>query len=169
MNLRIAFLALSITWPCLAIADTSLVVTKDTDALSAAKKDAPVVQKLAKDKVINASARDGMYWHIKLDDGKEAFVSVLSVRQHSTDAGLSDALRSAVQNKRDEKDSANARERSAVMGVRGLDESSDTKFAGNIRPNLRAVYTMEKFLVSQASVQKLEDEVHAEIEKKLAN
>jgi hypothetical protein len=50
------------------------------------------------------------------------------------------------------------------MGVRGLDESKDTAMAGNIRPDLRAVYRMEDRVVANTRVDRLEQLVLKEIE-----
>ena len=50
------------------------------------------------------------------------------------------------------------------MGVRGLAQDEDTEFAGNVKPNLRAVYFMEDAFVSEKQLEGLGDLVFAEIE-----
>ena len=67
---------------------------------------------------------------------------------------------------RKENDAANARQRSTVMGVRGLDENEETAFAGNVKPNLRMVYAMEDIVVKADEIDQIGDLVFKEIEKK---
>jgi hypothetical protein len=50
------------------------------------------------------------------------------------------------------------------MGVRGLDESGETSFAGNVKPNLRQVYVMEDRIVEQKSLDDLAGLVAKEME-----
>jgi hypothetical protein len=94
-----------------------------------------------------------MYWAVKLDDGKEGYVSVMAVRPAKDKSStISSALREAVQKSRKDDDAGNVRARSTVMGVRGLDDSSETVYAGSVRPNLRVVYSMEGFIVSPQDI-----------------
>lgn len=131
-----------------------------------ANKKADVLKKLKKGEALETKERKGMYWLIDLE-GKEAYVSVMKVKR-TKDGGsaISDALRSAVEQGRRENDAANARQRSTVMGVRGLDENEKTAFAGNVKPNLRMVYAMEDIVVKSSDIDKIGDLVFQEIEKK---
>lgn len=129
-----------------------------------ADKKSSVVAKLKKGEAIDALERKGMYWKVK-HDGKEAYVSVFKVKKLKDSSAISAALREAVKQGREEGDGANARQRSAVMGVRGLDESEDTAFAGNVKPNLRMVYAMEDLLVTTDEISTLEESVFSEAEK----
>ena len=106
-----------------------------------------------------------MYWEVKTTDGKAGYVSVMTVKHKPGDgaSNLGAAIRDAVKDGRNTSDAANARSRSAVMGVRGLDESGDTAFAGTVKPNLRAVYAMEDHTIQRGAVEGLGEEVFAEI------
>lgn len=131
-----------------------------------AKKDAAVLVELKKGEVLEAGDREGMFWKVKTKDGKAGFVSVMLVqRQAGEDSNLASALRDEALKARQNNDGSDStRARSAVMGVRGLDESKDTAMAGNIRPDLRAVYRMEDRVVANARVDRLEQLVLKEIE-----
>ncbi len=131
------------------------------------KKDAQVITELKKGEALDASDREGMYWKVKTKDGKSGYVSVMAVqRQAGDDAGIQGALREAALAARQTGDGGgdSTRARSAVMGVRGLDESSETAAIGTIRPDLRAVYRMEDRLVAGKRVDKIETLVAKEIE-----
>ena len=72
----------------------------------------------------------------------------------SSQSGLSNILRQAVQ-ERVADGVSNSRQRSTVMGVRGLDESDEMAFAGNVKPNLRMVYNLESFGNRQDLVERI--------------
>ena len=131
-------------------------------------KKAKILLKLKKGDRLDSKDRKGMYWKVRTKDGTEGFVSVMKVKRKSveSDDQLASALRKAVQDKADD-DSSNARARSAVMGVRGLDESKDIEFIGNVKPNLRSVFKMESLVVSSGELEKLEGEIFSEIEGKM--
>jgi hypothetical protein len=131
-----------------------------------AKKDAAVLMELKKGEVLEAGDREGMFWKVKTKDGRTGFVSVMLVqRQAGEDSNLASALRDEALKARQNNDGSDStRARSAVMGVRGLDESKDTAMAGNIRPDLRAVYRMEDRVVADNRVDRLEQLVLKEIE-----
>ncbi len=133
---------------------------------SEAKKDAAVLVELKKGDVLEAGDREGMFWKVKTKDGKAGYVSVMLVqRQAGEDSNLASALRDEALKARQNNDGSDStRARSAVMGVRGLDESKDTAMAGNIRPDLRAVYRMEDRIVANTRVDRLEQLVLKEIE-----
>mgnify|MGYP003338126981 CR=1 FL=1 len=147
----------------------SLVAKKDgVKVYAEGSKKSKVVATLAKGDEMESTERKGMYWQVDYK-GKKGFVSVMKVKKKAgqSSGGIAEALRDAVKQGRDESDATNSRQRSAVMGVRGLDESSETEFAGNVKPNLRMVYNMEGFLVKQTDVDAIGDLVASEIEKKI--
>jgi hypothetical protein len=135
-----------------------------------AKKDAAVVIELKKGEVVDAGDREGMFWKVKTKDGKAGFVSVMAVqRQAGDDSSLASALRDEALKARQNSDGSDSRARSAVMGVRGLDETKDTAMAGNIRPDMRAVYRMEDRMVASNRLDRLEQLVSKEIENATGN
>lgn len=150
----------------------SMVEAKSSDVKVYAKpeKNAQVIKELQKGDVLESEDRKGMYWKVKLDDGSPGFVSVMQVKRKSveSDDKLASELRKAVQEQANSSDSS-IRTRSAVMGVRGLDESKDIDFIGNVKPNLRSVYNMENMAVEKKELEKLEEQVFAEIENKIKN
>ena len=130
----------------------------------------PVLKKLKKGDILESFERSGMFWQVKLQDGAPGFVSVLKVKRKASQgkAGLINSIRQVQKSGRNTDDVANNRSRSAVMGVRGLAEDGNTEFAGNVKPNLRAVYFMEDNFSTPSQVEKLGDLVFSEIEKKAA-
>lgn len=134
-----------------------------------ASRKGAVVKQLNKSESVEELGRSGMFWKVKLGDGKEGFVSVMKVkRKPSNKSGeFSTALRKAIQQGRSADDASNVRNRSAVMGVRGLDESDDTAFAGNVKPNPRLVVAMENLNIDPKSVENIGNLVEREIELKL--
>lgn len=141
---------------------------KGVKVYAKADKKSDVISKMKKGEQLPASDRSGMYWQVTLSSGETGFVSVLKVKRKSIeDDGLASALRKAVQKERHTGDAQNARARSAVMGVRGLDESKDLDFVGNVKPNLRMVYTMENFVVSNQQIENLGEKVFGEVEKRV--
>ncbi len=131
----------------------SVDAKKDSvEIIATAGKDAAVVATLKKGDVVNAGERSGMYWQVKTTDGKSGFVSVMAVKMKAdAGAGLNDAIRDAVKEGRNAAEQSGARGRSAVMGVRGLDDNN-TAMAGSVKPNLRAVYEMEDLSISQGKL-----------------
>jgi hypothetical protein len=112
---------------------------------------------------VPAIERKGMFWQVKYND-KTGFVSALAVT-HKPDAagGLAKAIKDAVKDGRASDDSTEGRQRSAVMGVRGLAPDDDMANAGDVRPNLRAVYKMEDERVAQKKVDDLGEKVLDEV------
>jgi len=142
----------------------SVEAKKDgVDILSSPEKSGTVIKKMKKGESLTAKERKGMYWEVKTKDGKSGFVSVLLVKHKADESGLSNAIRSSVKEGRSSGDVEATRSRSAVMGVRGLDEN-DTALAGNIRPNLRAVYGMEDMHISKIQLDAFGEELTREIE-----
>lgn len=132
------------------------------DVLSAPEKSAAVLLKMKKGDSLTAKERKGMYWEVKTKDGKTGYVSVLNVKHKADESGLNDAIRSAVKEGRSSGDAEASRSRSSVMGVRGLDDN-DTALAGNIRPNLRAVYGMEDMQINKSELDNFGEELNREI------
>ncbi len=129
------------------------------------KKDATVLLELKKGETLEAEGREGMFWKLRLKDGKTGYVSVLNVQRQSGEAsGLQGALREAALEAREAGEGENTRSRSAVMGIRGLDESAETAAVGTLRPDLRAVYRMEDRVIATQRVEAMENLVTKEVE-----
>lgn len=135
-------------------------VTSDASATSA------VVATLKKGEVVEGVERKGLFWMVKTNEGAQGYVSILKVdRSAGGEGGIAEAIRAASADGRSNGDEVeNTRTRSAVMGVRGLDESEETQYAGNTKPNLRLVYQMEDRRVAKTALRKLEGQVLKELE-----
>lgn len=138
------------------------------EVFESADKSASVLTKMKKGESLVASERKGMYWQVKTADGKVGFVSVLNVKHKVEGGGLGEAIRGAVKEGRSAGDSDSSRARSAVMGVRGLDDN-DSAYAGTVKPNLRAVYAMEDYSVPKAKLEKHGESILKEIEHRSHN
>jgi hypothetical protein len=132
-------------------------------------KDSSVIVTLKKGDVVDAVERKGMFWKVKAS-GKDGYVSVLAVERQSGEASsIAKKIQSAATEGREAEDAAGAqRARSAVMGVRGLDETHEAAAAGNVRPNLRMVYVMEDRVVAPAKIKELENTIQREIEYRMS-
>ena len=155
----------------LALSSTALGVQvsakKDgVKVTSAASKSSSVVTTLSKGEALEAIERKGLYWQVKTKSGETGFVSILKVKRLAGgEGGIAQAIRAASEDGRSDGDEVeNTRTRSAVMGVRGLDESDETQYAGNTKPNLRLVYQMEDRRVSGKKLRQLENQVMKELE-----
>ena len=135
--------------------------------LAEANKKSSVLKMLSKGEAVTALERKGMYWKVDAA-GQDAYVSVLRVKKVKKTSAISQALRDAVKQGRIEDDGSNSRARSAVMGVRGLDESNNVQSAGNVRPNMRMVYGMEDLIVNSEQLEDLESKVFGEAERNAA-
>lgn len=144
----------------------SVTAKKDgVEILESAAKGAKVIATLKKGESVESSDRKGMFWQVKTSNGKAGFVSVMAVNRSADGGGnLAKAIQAAAKEGREGAEVANARSRSAVMGVRGLDENEETAFAGNVKPNMRRVYAMEDYKVTPAALNKLGNNVMKEIE-----
>ena len=141
----------------------------DVEVFTAADKTSTVITKLKKGTEITSGERSGMYWQVKLPDGKAGFVSVMVVKiKADSSSGLNDVLRDAVKSSRETADQNGARSRSAVMGVRGLDDNN-TAMAGSVRPNLRAVYGMEDMEVPKTKLDQQASIVENDIMARMKN
>ncbi|MFW7380471.1 MAG: SH3 domain-containing protein [Oligoflexus sp.] len=128
-----------------------------------------LVATLAAGEAVDQVSRKGMFWQVKTADGKTGFVAVtLMQRQANDSATLAKAIRRAAADAREEGDDVTGnRMRTAVMGVRGLDEDEDTASAGNVRPNMDLVYKMEDRWVQAKRVRSLENRLQAEIQQRM--
>ncbi len=137
-----------------------------TQVTSEPKKGSQVVKEIKKGETLEAGDRAGMFWKVKTSDGKEGYVSVMAVqREAGADNGIQSELHNAALKARTANESGeSSRARSAVMGVRGLNENDQLAEVGSIRPDLRAVYHMEDRAVSQERIDKLESLVMKEVE-----
>jgi hypothetical protein len=146
-----------------------LIAQKPAVAIySAADKASSVLVTLNAGDTVTYSERSGMYWQVLTKDGKPGFVSVLAVKVKPEEkVGLNDAMREAVKNGRSQSTADGGRTRSAVMGVRGLDDTSETGMAGSLRPNLHAVYAMEDMNLAPELVEDQAKLVMDEIELKV--
>ena len=114
-----------------------------------------------------SSKREGLYWKVLLKADQRGYVSILKVKKTKAKSGsstFSNILREAVQKKMSDTVS-NSRQRSTVMGVRGLDENKKISSAGHVSPNLRLVNNMEKIVIKQSDLEELEEKIHKELEK----
>ncbi len=123
-----------------------------------------VLGTLKKGEKLTYTERKGMYWAVT-HNSKPGFVSVMAVQNASSGgaSSVTSAIKDAVRQGRDSEDAGNNRARSAVMGVRGLDDS-DSAFAGNVKPNLRLVYSMEDTVIPTSEIKQLEADVLREVE-----
>lgn len=138
------------------------------EVYAAADKSSSVIQKLKKGQQLDAKERKGMYWVVKTSSGQDGFVSMLSVKVKSDEnQGLADAMREAAKKGRGQSSADGGRARSSVMGVRGLDDTTEVGMAANLRPNFHAVYRLEDFEGPTDSFKVQGDQVLSEIEKRV--
>jgi hypothetical protein len=143
----------------------TLEAQKEAEIYAANDKKSAVIAKLKKGDTVSSTERSGMYWQVKTKDGKSGFVSVLAVRAKADgSANLNDAIREAVKEGRGAAAADSGRSRSSVMGVRGLDDSSDTGMAATLKPNMFAVYAMEDLDLPKTAVDQQAELVASEIE-----
>lgn len=140
---------------------------KDIEIYADATNKSEVIGKLAKGEALPAVERKGMFWQVKTSDGKTGFVSFLAVTHKAdSDGKLADAIKAVVKEGRSTDETAEARARSAVMGVRGLRADDNVANAGSIRPDIRAVYSLEDVRVPKKKIDDLGTAVFEEISKK---
>ncbi len=147
------------------MAGTLVAAKPSVPVYTAGDKDSPVLATLKSGDTVAYSERKGMYWQVVTKAGKPGFVSVLAVKvKPEENAGLNDAMREAVKSGRRQASADGGRTRAAVMGVRGLDDTSETGMAGSLRPNLHAVYAMEDREMAIATIDEQAKLVLTEIE-----
>jgi hypothetical protein len=134
------------------------------EVYSDATNKSDVLDKMKSGDTLPATERKGMFWQVQLKGGKTGFVSIMAVK-HKADSNtdLAKAIKTAVKEGRGEDDAGENRARSAVMGVRGLQDDDDAGNAGNVRPNLRAVFSMEDRAVKKKDLDHLGESVLQEI------
>lgn len=166
----LTYLVLGISMPGIAIASSVSAKKDGTQVTAEPKKGAAVIRELKKGESLEAKDRSGMFWKVTTPDGKEGYVSVMAVqRAAAEESGIQKELHNAALEARASGDTGSStRSRSAVMGVRGLDEKNDMGDVGNLRPDLKAVYRMEDRVVSVKRVNRLESLVFKEVENTLA-
>jgi len=147
-----------------SLSATTVAAKKDgVKVFDKPSKRASVIHTLKKGDALEASERSGMYWKVQIK-GSDGFISFMKVqRKAGNSSALTKAIKNAAHNSRDMDGVKTSRSRSAVMGVRGLDESNETSYAGNTTPNLRMVYAMEDLEVSKKKVQRLGDLILKEV------
>jgi len=139
------------------------------EVYSSADKSSAVIQKLKKGDKLSAGERKGMYWQVKTSSGKDGFVNMLAVKvKPDENPGLVDAMREAAKKGRSQSAADGGRTRSAVMGVRGLDDTGEVGVAANLRPNLHAVYRMEDFNTFPDGLSRQGELVMKEVEEKVS-
>ncbi|MEZ4742056.1 MAG: SH3 domain-containing protein [Bdellovibrionota bacterium] len=166
--LRIVFLANMFFVSQLSFASSLVEAKKDgVKVFAEPNKDADTITTLKKGDAVETISRKGMYWNVKAG-GKTGFVSVMKVKlKKGSPSTLTSVIQKVVKQGRESDNPDSNRARSAVMGVRGLDESDETAFAGNVKPNLRMVFLMEDIVTDESKIEALGDAVFAEIEKKV--
>ena len=174
-NVEKRFLRIFVLWVFAASSNVGLSASVESkkdgvEVFANTQKGAEVIAKLKKGEVVSAGERSGMYWQVQLPGGKSGFVSVMAVKiKADAGVGLNDSIRKAVKDGRNAAEENGARSRSAVMGVRGLDDN-DTAMAGSVKPNLRAVYEMEDMSVPQGKLDQqsmiIESDVLSQMSKK---
>ena len=159
LALAIAMLALGADGAWAALVEDKRIGVK---VYSEATNKSDVIGSVEKGTVLEAGERQGMYWEVQFK-GSKAFVSVLKVKRKAGEAsGLAKAIRTVVKEGRPSDDTAEVRARSAVMGVRGL-KAGGSRSAGDVRPDLRAVYAMEDISVPEKRVEALGERVFNEV------
>jgi hypothetical protein len=138
---------------------------KEVKVLAEANKSAAQIASLKDGEEAEALERSGMFWKVKLK-GKTGFVSILDVTRsgEGTNSSFAKAIRNAAQESRGQDENSGVRARSAVMGVRGLDESDKVGNAGSVQPNTQMVYSMEDLKISQKEIDRVGEMVFDEVE-----
>lgn len=160
----------SLFWACTAsslAAAAEVQAKKDIEIFTDATNKSEVIGKLAKGESLPAVERKGMFWQVKTSDGQTGFVSVLAVAHKAdTNGKLAEAIKAVVKEGRSTDATAEVRARSAVMGVRGLRADDNAGNAGAVRPDIRAVYSLEDVRVPKKQLEALGTAVFEEISKK---
>lgn len=169
LSLILISLSLALCSASAAFANPLAAKQDGTQVTELPQNGSQVIAVLQAGEVVQSVARKGMFWQVKLQDGKLGYVSVTRVQRHRGEAAsLSQAIRqAAVEGREAGDDITTSRMRTAVMGVRGLDEDQDTAAAGNVKPNMDLVYRMEDRRVEQDRVGSLESRLQSEIEQRI--
>jgi hypothetical protein len=142
---------------------------KTVKVLAKPSRSAKVISQVKPGESIMGQERKGMYWRVTLKNGSNGYISVMRVKRSAASKGttLAEAIRNAAEKSRGEDKNSGVRSRSAVMGVRGLNESNDVANAGSVSPNLRMVYAMEDMRIASKDLDRLNELVFSEIEKRV--
>lgn len=143
-------------------ADAMELVTKKAgvSVYSKAVPNAPALGTLKDHEKVEASTRMGMYWVVQFN-GQKAYVRVADV-QPARNSDVSSALKYQA-NKKDGENGGRARA-TAVMGIRGLDDSEDITGGGTGKPNTELTHRMENRPVDSHAISEIEKSVNAELE-----
>lgn len=168
MRMNLALCVAALLWSVPSFAAQVTAKKDGVEVYADAAKSAKVLLTLKKGESLESADRKGMFWQVKTSSGKTGFVSVIAVnRSAGSNGGLAKAIQAAAKEGRAGSEVTNARSRSAVMGVRGLDESEETSFAGNVKPNMRRVYAMEDRKPSDESISNISRSIMKEIESRM--
>lgn len=121
------------------------------------------------DKVVVQEGGNALFKKIVTESGKTGFVPYIALTER-TDQSMKkivNFVRGFTRPSAEESDVSRTRSANAVMGIRGLATTNDealTRVNGS-RPNLAAVYQMEDRSISRYNVEKLSEQVLAEVEK----
>ena len=142
---------------------------KAVKVLEKPSRSAKVISQIMSGLSIVGQERKGMYWRVKLKNGAQGYISMMRVKRSVSTTGstLAEAIRNAAEKSRGDDPKTGVRSRSAVMGVRGLNESNDVANAGSVSPNLRMVYAMEDMKIASKDIERLNELVFSEIEKRV--
>lgn len=123
--------------------------------------DAAVVKVLQGNERLKVTSKSGLYWAVTLG-GEKGFVlsSEVQPARSQDDSNVRSGFQSAVQGNKD----SPKRTRSAVMGIRGLDDAEEISNKAGDRNNPNATQKMENRPISKDSVNRLEDAVTKENE-----
>ena len=166
-NILKALILLPLVGGAGAVFAAQVEAKKDIDIYKEPTNKSEVLGKLKTGEAVDSIERKGMFWEVKTKEGATGYVSVLAVKHNAdTDGNLAKAIKNAVKQGRPDDDTDDSRQRSAVMGVRGLAEDDSAGNASALRPNLRAVFAMEDMNLRQKELDALGNEILAEIEKK---
>lgn len=123
--------------------------------------DGPVVKVLQGNERLKVTSKSGLYWAVTLGADK-GFVLSSEVQplRSNEESNVRSGFKSAIQgNKGNQK-----RTRSAVMGIRGLDDAEEISNKSGDRNNPNATQKMESRPISKDSLNRLEESVNKENE-----
>ena len=146
---------------------TLIIAKKGAVLYSKPSKKSLAMTKIDPGTKLEADSRNGLYWKVEYM-GEDGYVSVLKVTRASGNStgGISQIIREqAKEGRSNGTDIENSRARSAVMGVRGLDESTTVGSAGSTKPNYRLVYKMEDRVVRKKALVRLEQHILDELQR----
>jgi hypothetical protein len=136
-------------------ADELIVKTKEASVVDDPKTKKEILKVKQGDKLPLVS-KAGLFWKVKLSDGKEGFISGIHVtRQISTSGSQHDPYATAPSTE-DGNATSRTRKSNAVMGVRGLDGGKTQKDAVDAKPDYKKVRTMEEQQPDASEIQSIQ-------------